>query len=171
VSNGVSRTVELSLQIADDINPTTCPEQPVFASWVAAVFEQIELHDERQNQSRRNDARGNLVIRVVAAAESAALNLEFRGKDKPTNVLAFPAGPALIPEHDETEIGDLVLCLEVATREADEQAKSLSQHLAHLTVHGTLHLLGYDHQNDAEAEKMEGLERCILQNLGLPDPY
>ena len=169
MSNDSGRVVELSLQIADDINATDCPEQASFAAWVAAVFETID----RAGIKPDNDARGSLVVRIVAAAESAALNREFRGKDMPTNVLAFPAGPPLLPEQEpeEHEFGDLVICLEVATQEARKQAKPLSQHLAHLTVHGTLHLLGLDHQGDPEAEHMEGLETLILKGLGMPDPY
>jgi probable rRNA maturation factor len=96
----------------------------------------------------------------------ADLNQRFRGKAGPTNVLSFPA-----PANPEGQIGDIALAYGVCAREASEQGKALSQHLMHLTVHGVLHLLGYDHEDDGEAEAMEALERSILETLGVPDPY
>ncbi len=94
------------------------------------------------------------------------LNARFRGKDAPTNVLSFPA-PATAQPH----LGDIGLAYGVCAREAVEQGKLLAHHLMHLTAHGVLHLLGYDHDCDADAEVMEGLERDILSALGVPDPY
>jgi probable rRNA maturation factor len=94
------------------------------------------------------------------------LNARFRGKDYATNVLSFPA-----PENPEGHLGDIALAFGVCAREATEQGKPLAHHLQHLVAHGVLHLLGYDHQTDAEAEHMEGLERVILAGLGVPDPY
>jgi probable rRNA maturation factor len=95
-----------------------------------------------------------------------ALNAQFRGQDKPTNVLSFPA-----PENLERFLGDVALAYETCAREAAEQGKPLSHHLQHLVAHGVLHLLGYDHMTDAEADEMEGLERRVLGGLGVPDPY
>ena len=94
------------------------------------------------------------------------LNARFREKDAPTNVLSFPA-----PHNPERFLGDIALAYGVCAREAAEQGKPLSHHLQHLTVHGVLHLLGYDHIGDDEAEAMEGLERVVLAGLGVPDPY
>ncbi len=94
------------------------------------------------------------------------LNQRFRGKDATTNVLSFPAGA-----NPEAHLGDLSLAYGVCAREAAEQGKTLAAHLQHLVAHGVLHLLGYDHQEDAEAEAMEALERTILAGLGVPDPY
>ena len=94
------------------------------------------------------------------------LNDRFRGKDYATNVLSFPA-----PENPEGHLGDIALAFGVCAREATEQGKPLGHHLQHLVAHGVLHLLGYDHETDAEAEHMEGLERVILAGLGVPDPY
>ena len=110
-----------------------------------------------------------LVIRIVDEPESRALNRQFRGIDKPTNVLSFPfeAPPRVRSKH----IGDLVVCAPVVEREAAEQGKPLEAHWAHMVVHGVLHLLGYDHQTDADAETMEGLEIAILGRLGFPNPY
>lgn len=94
------------------------------------------------------------------------LNARFRDKDSATNVLSFPA-----PPNPEDHLGDIALAFGVCAREATEQGKPLAHHLQHLTVHGVLHLLGYDHIGDDEAEAMEGLERAVLAGLGLPDPY
>ena len=94
------------------------------------------------------------------------LNARFRQQDKPTNVLSFPA-----PANPEHHLGDVALAYGVCAREAQEQGKPLAHHLQHLVAHGVLHLLGYDHMNDAEAHEMEGLERVILAGLGIPDPY
>lgn len=117
---------------------------------------------------------GELVIRVVGAAESRALNRRFRGKDKPTNVLSFPYGPHPQPLSRKRERGvrgDLVICAPVVNREAREQGKPPAAHWAHMVVHGVLHLRGFDHIREAEARVMEDRERAILARLSIPDPY
>jgi probable rRNA maturation factor len=111
--------------------------------------------------------RGELGIRVVGAGESRALNARWRGRDAPTNVLSFPAAPELAGR----QIGDLVVCAPVVAREAREQGKRLAAHWAHMVVHGTLHLLGFDHERERDARRMEGRERALLARLGLGDPY
>lgn len=132
------------------------PAAPSFRAWVAAA-----LH------GRIREA--DLAIRLVDEAEGRALNRHYRGKDYPTNVLSFPAE---LPEGVKLPLlGDLVICAPVVAREAAEQAKALRAHYAHLTVHGVLHLLGWDHEDDIEAEAMEQLEREILAGLGIDDPY
>ena len=108
-------------------------------------------------------AVGNVAILLAADARLRALNAAFRGKDAATNVLSFPGAG----DH----LGDIALALGVCAREAAEQGKSLADHLQHLTAHGVLHLLGYDHETDAEAEAMEAKERLILAGLGIADPY
>lgn len=115
----------------------------------------------------------DLAIRIVGEDEGQALNRHYRGKDYATNVLSFPAElPEGLPEGVRLPLlGDLVLCAPVVAREAGEQGKALNAHYAHLTVHGVLHLLGWDHENTAEAEAMEQLEREILAQLGVADPY
>jgi probable rRNA maturation factor len=117
----------------------------------------------------------DLAIRLVAEDEGLALNRHYRGKDYATNVLSFPADMAdgvTLPDGVRMPLlGDLVLCAPVIEREAREQGKDLRAHYAHLTVHGTLHLLGWDHGDDREAECMEQLEREILAGLGISDPY
>lgn len=119
-------------------------------------------------------------IRIVDEEESADLNGRYRSKPYPTNVLSFPYdGPDFSDWEDiddddvlpEPELGDLVICAPVVEREAAEQGKTLEAHWAHMVIHGVLHLLGYDHLDDAEADVMESREREILAGLGFPDPY
>lgn len=110
-----------------------------------------------------------MTVRIVDEEESHALNLNYRGKDRPTNVLSFP-----FECPDEVELpllGDLVICRQVVEREAQEQDKPVMAHWAHMVVHGSLHLLGYDHIEDDEAEEMESLETQIMIGLGFVDPY
>ena len=136
---------------ADEIPPDTS-----FQRWAEAALE-----------GRQTDAE--LVVRVVDEAESQQLNRDYRGMDKPTNVLSFPFDAP--PGVDIDLIGDLVICAPVVQREALEQGKAAEAHWAHMTVHGVLHLLGYDHIEDDQADEMEALERTILAGLNYPDPY
>lgn len=132
------------------------PAASSFRSWVAAA-----LH------GRIREA--DLAVRLVDEAEGRSLNRHYRGKDYATNVLSFPAE---LPEGVKLPLlGDLVICAPVVAREAAGQDKPLREHYAHLTVHGVLHLLGWDHEDDVEAEAMEQLEREILAGLGIGDPY
>jgi probable rRNA maturation factor len=132
------------------------PTQAQFRRWVAAAL-------EGQPGPRE------VTIRIVDDAEGAALNRDYRHKDYPTNVLAFPAG---LPKGLRSPLlGDLVLCAPVIRREALAQGKPQAAHWAHLTVHGTLHLLGYDHETPSQAQEMEFLETRLVTRLGFPDPY
>lgn len=129
--------------------------------------EQIEQWATAAVQPQSDEVE--MTVRIVDEAESHALNLNYRGKDRPTNVLSFP-----FECPDEVELpllGDLVICRQVVEREAQEQDKSLMAHWAHMVVHGSLHLLGYDHIEDDEAEEMESLETQIMTGLGFADPY
>jgi probable rRNA maturation factor len=114
-----------------------------------------------------------LTIRIVGTAESRVLNRTWRGKDKPTNVLSFPTAemPLQAGMKDELPLGDLAICAPVVAREAREQGKDLRAHWAHMVVHGVLHLLGYDHENDRDADVMESREVKILAQFGYADPY
>lgn len=136
------------------------PAAASFRRWVAAAL------DGRIRQA-------DLAIRIVDAREGRSLNRHYRGKDHATNVLSFPAEmPEGLPKGVTLPVlGDLVLCAPVIAREAREQGKPLNAHYAHLTVHGALHLLGWNHADDTEAECMEQLEREILAGLGIDDPY
>jgi probable rRNA maturation factor len=112
------------------------------------------------------DGQGGVTVLLTDDATVNALNLRFRAKDAATNVLSFPSGP-----NPERRLGDIALAYGVCAAEAREQGKPLEHHLQHLVAHGVLHLLGYDHADDAEAEAMEALERRILAGLGIGDPY
>jgi probable rRNA maturation factor len=123
---------------------------------------------EAVTQASRTQTRGRAVV-VLLTNDAAVqrLNATWRGFDKPTNVLSFPA-----PEGDPSGmLGDIAIAYETTAREAGEENKPLAHHLAHLVVHGFLHLIGHDHDNDHEADAMEQLEREILAKLGVPDPY
>ena len=129
--------------------------------------EQIEQWATAAVQPKSDEVE--MTVRIVDEAESHALNLNYRGKDRPTNVLSFP-----FECPDEVELpllGDLVICRQVVEREAQEQDKPVIAHWAHMVVHGSLHLLGYDHIEDDEAEEMESLETQIMTGLGFADPY
>ncbi len=115
--------------------------------------------------------QADVVVLLCNDAEMRSLNAEYRNKDKATNVLSFPAPKSMRIKGVLEHLGDMALGLETCVREAAEQGKSLKNHVTHLSVHGALHLLGYDHQTDGEAERMESLERDILKGLGVPDPY
>ncbi len=114
-----------------------------------------------------------ITVRVVDADESQELNCDYRDKDKPTNVLSFPSEipDFVLAELDCAPLGDLVICAPVVAAEAAEQGKAEHDHWAHLTVHGVLHLLGFDHIEDAEAEEMEAMEVRALAALGIANPY
>jgi probable rRNA maturation factor len=116
---------------------------------------------------------GPCEISLVFADDSIvkALNAEWRGKDKPTNVLSFPSFPLNPGDKLPPLLGDVILAFETTAREAAEEAKPLDHHVSHLILHGFLHLLGYDHETDGQAEEMEVLERRILAKLAIPDPY
>ena len=112
-------------------------------------------------------------VSVVGPAESRKLNARFRGRDKPTNVLSFPAAalPSVAGGGESQPLGDLVICPQVLRSEAREQKKSLRAHWAHLVVHGSLHLIGYDHELEADANRMERREIAVLRRLGFANPY
>ena len=146
--------VSVDLEDASGAEAVPSPEQ--FLRWAEAAF-----------AGRREAAE--LSIRVVGEAESAELNGRYRGKHYATNVLSFPAElPSGVPL---PVLGDLVICAPVVFREAAAQGKPVEAHWAHLTVHGCLHLIGYDHEDDSQAAEMEPLETAILAKLGIPDPY
>jgi probable rRNA maturation factor len=139
--------LNLTLQIASD--EAHMPSAKQFRQWAKA--------------SLRVDTE--VTLRIVDQAESRALNLAYRAKDYATNVLTFPLSD--VPHL----MGDIIICAPVVVTEALAQGKSLTAHYAHLTVHGILHLHGYDHETEAQAELMEGLETAIMSKLGYADPY
>lgn len=117
------------------------------------------------------NGRAELSVVFTDDAAIRTLNAEWRGKDKPTNVLSFPAFPPAKGGRLPPMLGDIVLAAETVAREADEEGKPLENHISHLVIHGLLHLLGYDHETDDEAEEMEAVERLALARLAIPDPY
>lgn len=144
----------LDLQLAS--SEASLPTLDNFKTWLS-----LAIPSEQQ--------QWDITLRVVDEAESQSLNRDYRGKDYPTNVLSFPADvPA---ELNIPLLGDLVICAPVVAREACEQGKPLAAHWAHLCIHGALHLLGYDHQTDEEAEAMEAIETKLIMGLGFADPY
>ena len=154
--------VQLDVGVSYALPRRGLPAAVSFRKWITAALD-----------GRIREA--DLAVRLVGNKEGRALNRHYRGKDYATNVLSFPADIAdgvIMPKGVKMPLlGDLVLCAPVIAREAKEQKKPLAAHYAHLTVHGALHLLGWDHEDAREAECMEQLEREILAGLGLPDPY
>ena len=144
------------------------------ASDAAGLPTDEEIRDRVERAVRAVDpgADVEVSVRIVDEPEMRNLNRDYRGKDKPTNVLAFPAGdPGFVPPGETPLLGDIVVCAGVVAREAEEQGKRPEHHWSHMLVHGTLHLLGHDHADDDEALAMEGMERRILAELGIADPY
>ncbi|OOE67253.1 rRNA maturation RNase YbeY [Salinivibrio sp. IB868] len=129
--------------------------------------DQLQAWFEQAVRAARPQAE--VTIRIVDEGESQSLNRDYRGKDKPTNVLSFPFDPP--PGVEIDLLGDLIVCRQVVEQEAQQQGKALMDHWAHMVVHGSLHLLGYDHIEDDEAEQMEALERELLAAMGVSDPY
>jgi probable rRNA maturation factor len=148
--------VRLDVSVEYALPRAGLPAAVSFRKWVAAAL-----------AGRIREA--DLALRIVGTKEGRALNRHYRGKDYATNVLSFPAE---LPEGVKLPLlGDIVLCAPVVAREAREQKKPLAAHYAHLTVHGTLHLLGWNHDDPREADCMEQLEREILAEMGIEDPY
>lgn len=139
---------------------------------IATENSQLPSEEQLQgwaNAALQSDEEYELTIRLVDEAESQELNATYRQKDKPTNVLSFPFEAP--PEIELNLLGDLVICVPVVIHEAQEQGKAEEAHWAHMVVHGTLHLQGFDHIEDDEAEVMEALETNILTEMGYPAPY
>ena len=145
-------------QAADD---ESIPDTAFVSDWVTRAVNAATITRDSE-----------VSVRIVGADEIHALNHEYRQKDAPTNVLSFPAGAvAGLPNDAPQPLGDIVICASVVRDEAEAQGKTLADHWAHMLVHGTLHLLGFDHQTDVEAAAMETLERRILSAHGIADPY
>ncbi|MAY35262.1 MAG: rRNA maturation RNase YbeY [Spongiibacteraceae bacterium] len=148
--------MNLTIDLQNASSASAPPSIADFERWVGAALD-----------GRRDEAE--VSIRLVDEEESATLNARYRQKDTPTNVLSFPAD--LPAELELPLLGDLVICSGVVQREASEQGKAETAHWAHMVIHGTLHLIGYDHIEDTDAERMEGLEISILETLEFPNPY
>lgn len=169
MAEGKGPVLELDVQFASGDAPV--PDGADFENWISSAL--CAAAEEVAGEP----ADGAIALRLVGIEEGAALNSTWRQKAGATNVLAFP-GPAAIagspvklPAGLPVEYGDLVICLPVVAREAAEQGKSPVSHLAHLVIHGTLHLIGYTHDGEPDTARMEALETRILKGFGIPDPY
>ena len=150
-------TIDVQTAVADDLLP---PD----ADWHGWVHGALDTCNSTPG--------GDLTIRLADEIEVSALNLEYRSKPGPTNVLSFPGpDPALLPPGIAAVFGDIVICVPVALREAAARQKSSTHHLAHLVVHGALHLLGFDHESESDAQRMEALEIETLAKFGIGNPY
>ena len=154
--------MNLDIQIASSHH--VLPKTGSFDNWASAALAHLGMD---------NDGTTNLCIRIVDEEEISVLNQSYRNKAGSTNVLSFPATVPefVVLETKEKSLGDIVLCAPVLEREAKEQGKNSTAHWAHLTVHGVLHLLGYDHEKPEQADQMESLEIAILHQLGFANPY
>lgn len=151
--------LSVDLQVASSARQVPTDEN--LRSWVAAVLDQLDFDDIVE-----------ISVRIVDEEESRDLNRTWREKDGPTNVLSFPSGLGdYAPDDEPRPLGDIVICAPVVAQEAALQGKDEIDHWAHLVVHGTLHLMGFDHETDAEAMEMETIEREILAAQGVADPY
>lgn len=147
--------VKLDLQIKSKLS--SIPKTALFHKWLNAAL------------SATNHNKCELTIRVIGISAMAKLNEQYRRKSGPTNILSFPF---VAPPKIKTDlIGDIIICAPLVKKEAQQQNKPENNHWAHLTIHGVLHLLGYDHKKTKDAVKMEQLEINILQSLGIRDPY
>lgn len=148
--------MSIHVDIDNTCNADNVPDDESFSRWVGSALEGLRT-------------RAELAIRIVDESESAALNAQYRQKNAATNVLSFPSD---LPENcDPPILGDLAICAAVVAREADEQQKPLVAHWAHMVIHGSLHLLGFDHIEDTDAGIMETREIAILHTLGFANPY
>ena len=149
--------MSITVDVIRDVDDPAIPDDASIEHWANLAT----------TKGRRES--GELCIRIVSLDESQQLNRDYRNKDKPTNVLSFPfeAPPGLPIDI----LGDLAICADVVAQEAVAQNKVLAHHWAHMVIHGTLHLLGFDHINDDDAEVMEAIECELLAQLQIPDPY
>ena len=150
--------IELSLQDVRQNQDSPIPSRADFIRWVRdTLADQVE--------------KKTMTIRIVDSKDMRSLNRQYRGKDQPTNVLAFTYDGDDQFGSLNTLLGDVVICADEVKREADQMPGPISHHWAHLTIHGVLHLLGYDHQNDAQAAQMQALEIDLLSRFNIPNPY
>jgi probable rRNA maturation factor len=159
----MTAAVTVDVQIASSVE--SIPDEKLIHSWIEEAI---------SSSGSAGESSREISVRVVDEKEGRTLNNQFRQQDKATNVLSFPAvgaGESGLPPELSQSLGDIVICGPVVEREAAEQGKEVASHWAHLLVHGTLHLLGYDHEADADANLMEKLETKILATRGIADPY
>ncbi len=152
----------MNLSVYVDCHRREAPSPDAFQTWVATAL------SGDHSRWRPSDA-AEVSIQIVDSDEMTRFNRQYRGKETDTNVLSFPIDAEL--QQQTGLLGDLIICSDVVQREARAQAKLLEHHWAHMTIHGTLHLLGYDHMTDKDAEVMEAIEIARLARLSIPNPY
>lgn len=159
LAEGEASPLDIDIQFASEIeDPSALPKEAQFAAWAQRAYQAVSPNKPAE-----------VSLRIVEAQEGQALNLAYRQKDRPTNVLSFPA--ELAEEVGFELLGDIVICHPVVVDEALCEQKTLHDHYAHMVTHGILHLCGYDHQNPEEADIMESLEAEILAKSGIENPY
>jgi len=157
----MTTTVTVEVQIASDTGDL--PDEEQLRNWVLSALQAVDSSAGKDFE---------LAVRLVDEDEARQLNSRYRNKDKATNVLSFPFEDFDgLPEDMVRPLGDIVVCAPVVAQEASQQKKALLDHWAHMVIHGTLHLLGYDHQDEAQADTMETLEIDILRGFGIENPY
>jgi probable rRNA maturation factor len=167
VTKAKPASVQLDVQSA--IARTGLPTTKRLQLWAQAAY---EVHHAAHTHGRKRVVQPVQVsLRIVGTAESRKLNRDWRDEDHATNVLSFPAGEMPELEGEVPTLGDLVICAPIVKREASQQGKKLDAHWAHLMIHGVLHLLGYDHENERDAVLMEACEVAIVESLGFANPY
>jgi len=155
--------MHIHIDLQNTIDSQLLPKVTTIQTWLLTALKKINANFEQPE----------ITIRVVSLEESQQLNLTYRNKDKPTNILSFPfEAPEMIPIEELDEfLGDLIVCEPIVIEEANSQNKTLESHWAHLLIHGLLHLQGFDHVEEQQAELMEALEIEVLNELGFPNPY
>jgi len=159
--------MKIILDLQNAVDSEQLPEFKKIKCWVSMALKKAKAKFKQPE----------ITIRIVSLVESQQLNLQYRSKDKPTNVLSFPfEAPEMIPLDEIGEflgdvLGDIVICEDILIQEAEQQNKSPESHWAHIIIHGVLHLLGFDHIDTKEAQEMESLEIEVLTDLGFNDPY
>ncbi len=152
--------ISVDLQIACQVD--SVPQEAEVQAWLEQALQTGKPHASK---------RCDVSVRIVDEDESRQLNKQYRQQNRATNVLAFPAAVVGVPKDEAELLGDLVLCGPLVEQEAEEQGKSPASHWGHLLIHGMLHLLGYDHETESQAVEMETMERKILADRGIEDPY
>ena len=158
MTDGPDESVQVDVQFA--CSNDSVPAATDIAGWIRSAVAEVEVNEPVE-----------VSVRIVDEAEGRSLNRQYRDRDYATNVLSFPTGNTALPAGVPRPLGDIVICGPVVQRELVEQGKTATDHWAHMLVHGTLHLLGFDHEADTEATKMEALEARILASRGVGDPY
>jgi probable rRNA maturation factor len=167
----MSNVIVVEIQIADDVPSAIherLPSDDDISAWLCSAYV-VTIESMPQPRNKLNDLTPEISIRIVSNDESQSLNSQYRGKDKPTNVLSFASDlPDFVPSGF---MGDLVMCAQVVFDEAAAQHKVDAHHWAHMCIHGMLHLCGFDHTHHDDTTEMEALEIKILAKLGIDDPY